>query len=124
MVDEDPVTFDQLRPKLGDKLYKALTSKPFKLTKPSPVQHAVFNLLPEVSQLYDKNVNVKRDLLVKAKTGTGKTIGFLVPAILNRLAAIQAVEDAADGPANASSPRRSATSAAAHTALTGVWVRV
>ncbi|KZV62251.1 DEAD-domain-containing protein [Peniophora sp. CONT] len=101
MVDADPVTFEQLRSKLGEPLYKALTSKPFNLTKPSPVQHEVFNLLPEVAQLYDKDSNVKRDLLVKAKTGTGKTIGFLVPAILNRLAAIDAVEKAADGPANA-----------------------
>jgi ATP-dependent RNA helicase MSS116 len=59
----------------------------------SPVQAEVLPLLPELADPYDKDSpedSPPRDLLVKAKTGTGKTLAFLVPAIESRLKAIVA----------------------------------
>jgi ATP-dependent RNA helicase MSS116 len=57
----------------------------------SPVQAAVLPLLPELARPYDEDepVGSPRDLLVKAKTGTGKTLAFLVPAIEARIKAIE-----------------------------------
>ncbi|KAJ7753843.1 P-loop containing nucleoside triphosphate hydrolase protein [Mycena metata] len=56
----------------------------------SPVQAEVLPLLPRLAEPYsaDDPDNV-RDLLVRAKTGTGKTLGFLVPAIEARLKSIE-----------------------------------
>jgi ATP-dependent RNA helicase MSS116 len=50
----------------------------------SPVQEAVLSLLPGVAQ------DPGTDLLVKAKTGTGKTLAFLIPAIQTRLNDLEA----------------------------------
>ncbi|KAF8805541.1 DEAD-domain-containing protein [Phlegmacium glaucopus] len=56
--------------------------------------HAFFPLLPDLAFPYDPSTlrtkDKPRDLLVKAKTGTGKTMGFLIPAIEARLKAIDA----------------------------------
>ena len=54
------------------------------------VQAAVLPLLPELARPYhrDEQHGPARDLLVKAKTGTGKTLAFLVPAIEARIKAI------------------------------------
>ena len=65
----------------------------------SHVQSKVLPLLPKLATPYDandedngsNNSNVgrpPRDLLVKAKTGTGKTLAFLVPAVEARLRAL------------------------------------
>ena len=56
----------------------------------SPVQAAVLPLLPELARPHNKDEpnGPPRDLLVKAKTGTGKTLAFLVPAIEARIRAI------------------------------------
>lgn len=58
----------------------------------SPVQAHIFPLLPDIALPYNPDTprtkDKPRDLLVKAKTGTGKTMGFLVPAIEARLKAI------------------------------------
>jgi ATP-dependent RNA helicase MSS116 len=60
----------------------------------TPVQAEVVKLLPELAQppdsTSDESRKLPRDLLVKAKTGTGKTFGFLIPAIEARLNAIEA----------------------------------
>lgn len=56
----------------------ALVKAPFRFTKMSVVQERVLNLLPD---LINPGSDNNKDLLVKAKTGTGKTIAFLVPAI-------------------------------------------
>ncbi|KAI0040350.1 DEAD-domain-containing protein [Auriscalpium vulgare] len=56
----------------------------------TPVQDAVLSLLPELAYPHDPSAKQTRDLLVKAKTGTGKTVAFLVPAIEARLNAIEA----------------------------------
>ncbi|PFH46782.1 hypothetical protein AMATHDRAFT_69029 [Amanita thiersii Skay4041] len=70
---------------------KAIVEQPFKLTTMSPVQAKVLPLLPGLAQPYDSEQldSSPRDLMVKAKTGTGKTLAFLVPAIEARLAAIE-----------------------------------
>jgi ATP-dependent RNA helicase MSS116 len=56
----------------------------------SSVQAAVLPLLPELARPHNKDESdgPPRDLLVKAKTGTGKTLAFLVPAIEARVKAV------------------------------------
>jgi ATP-dependent RNA helicase MSS116 len=58
--------------------------KPFGYTTMSPVQDAVLSLLPGVAE------GPGTDLLVKAKTGTGKTLAFLIPAIQTRFNDLEA----------------------------------
>jgi len=57
----------------------------------SPVQAAVLPLLPELARPHneDESHGPPRDLLVKAKTGTGKSLAFLVPAIEARIRAVE-----------------------------------
>jgi len=96
LISKGSVSYDTL---------KALTSKPFNLNRMSPVQAEVLPLLPQITQPYsadppaDGSPSPPRDLLVKARTGTGKTLAFLVPAVEARLKSIeafakQAVKDA------------------------------
>ncbi|KAG8680159.1 hypothetical protein FRC09_018441, partial [Ceratobasidium sp. 395] len=59
----------------------------------TPVQSAVLPLLPQLTKHHSEVEQVDgktppRDLLVRAKTGTGKTLAYLVPAIEARVAAI------------------------------------
>ncbi|KAG6897306.1 hypothetical protein C0992_002608 [Termitomyces sp. T32_za158] len=94
--DEEPSkeslpTFDTLEGVVNSGLLKAI--KDMKITTMSPVQAQVFPLLPELARAYDPmepSTGPPRDLLVKAKTGTGKTLGFLLPAIEARLRALEA----------------------------------
>ena len=86
----DPSTaFETLRGVIDDNTLKAI-----KHTYMSPVQARIFPLLPDLALPYNPDTprtkDKPRDLLVKAKTGTGKTMGFLVPAIEARLKAINA----------------------------------
>lgn len=57
----------------------------------SPVQAAVLPLLPELANPYDPDDSSAspRDLLVKARTGTGKTLAFLIPAVEARIKALE-----------------------------------
>ena len=95
---EEPVEENDLPPfmtmegSISPLTLKAITQKPMKLTHMSPVQAAVFPLLPKLADLYDPNAPDEnpRDLLVKARTGTGKTLAFLLPAVETRLKAIEA----------------------------------
>lgn len=82
--------FSTLRTKVNPDTLRAITDKPFNHTKMSTVQAAVLPLLPELARPYDEHQSdgPPRDLLVKAKTGTGKTLAFLVPAIEARIKAI------------------------------------
>lgn len=92
--------FKTLKDKIRPAILEALTVRPFGLTHMSTVQAEVLPLLPGLATPYDpENPSAERkDLLVKAKTGTGKTIGFLVPAIESRLNEIEkyACEKVAD----------------------------
>lgn len=99
-VEEDvtAVRFDTIADSIHPDTYKALTRGPFRYTDMSPVQAEVLSLLPELAQPYDPEAKggPARDLLVKAKTGTGKTIAFLVPAIEARLNKLQVVAKEAE----------------------------
>ena len=88
--DSQP-SFATLRTKLSPDTLRAITDKPFKHVNMSSVQTAVLPLLPELARPYDEDepLGSPRDLLVKAKTGTGKTLAFLVPAIEARIKAIE-----------------------------------
>lgn len=90
-------------------IYKALVERPFKFEKMSAVQEKVLGFLPEIAASTVRGAAVapvegqeaavtevdtsKRghrdvggtDLLIKAKTGTGKTLAFLIPAIEARI---------------------------------------
>ncbi|KAK4686651.1 hypothetical protein P7C73_g3476, partial [Tremellales sp. Uapishka_1] len=92
--------FTSLKGRINHDTMKALTVRPFKLTAMSEVQRRVLGLMPELSGGQPKGEakisedgdtavegekRGREDLLVKAKTGTGKTIAFLVPAIEARL---------------------------------------
>ncbi|KAH9049314.1 DEAD-domain-containing protein [Lactarius hengduanensis] len=83
--------FTTLRTKLTPDTLRAITEKPFTHVHMSSVQEAVLPLLPELARPYneDEQHGPPRDLLVKAKTGTGKTLAFLVPAIEARIKAIE-----------------------------------
>jgi superfamily II DNA/RNA helicase len=82
--------FSTLRMKVNPDTLRAITDKPFNHAQMSSVQAAVLPLLPELARPYDghQSHGPPRDLLVKAKTGTGKTLAFLVPAIEARIKAI------------------------------------
>ncbi|KAI3481098.1 hypothetical protein L1887_56672 [Cichorium endivia] len=89
-------TFASLRGSIDYSLLKALTVKPFGYETMSAVQQSVLHLLPELASGVGANATPMpdgqgRDMLVKAKTGTGKTIAFLVPALEARLRSIQDV---------------------------------
>lgn len=77
---------------MDKRILRALTKGPFNLTTMSPVQAQVLPLLPEIAEPFnpDSPSTHPRDLLVRAKTGTGKTLAFLIPAVEARLKAIDA----------------------------------
>jgi ATP-dependent RNA helicase MSS116, mitochondrial len=82
-------SFETLRGVIDDNTLKAI-----KHTHMSPVQARIFPLLPDFVLPYNpatpRSTGDPKDLLVKAKTGTGKTMGFLIPAIEARLKALNA----------------------------------
>ncbi|KAF8206414.1 P-loop containing nucleoside triphosphate hydrolase protein [Mycena galopus ATCC 62051] len=85
-------SFQTLSGKITKETLDAITIKPFRLQNMSSVQAEVLPMLPNLSEPFradtDTTQNV-RDLLVRAKTGTGKTLAFLVPAIEARVKSIQ-----------------------------------
>lgn len=82
--------FSTIRTKVNHDTLRAITKMPFTHINMSPVQAAVLPLLPELARPHSKDEShgPPRDLLVKAKTGTGKTLAFLVPAIEARIRAV------------------------------------
>ncbi|WFD42543.1 RNA helicase [Malassezia psittaci] len=92
------ITIEALKDSIKGETYRALTVKPFQFTNLTEVQSRVLALLPEIGQagLVDTALplsdNEGRDLLVKARTGTGKTVAFLVPTIESRRAALDAAK--------------------------------
>jgi ATP-dependent RNA helicase MSS116 len=90
--EEQLPTFATLKDVVDKRIMQALTKGPFNLTTMSPVQAQVLPLLPDIAEPYNSEVPPpsSRDLLVRAKTGTGKTLAFLVPAVEARLKVIAA----------------------------------
>ncbi|KAF5318425.1 hypothetical protein D9619_010927 [Psilocybe cf. subviscida] len=90
---KDPAThFQTISGRVHPDTLKAITVHPFQHTHMSAVQARIFPLLPQLAEPHDSqsSKDSPRDLLVKAKTGTGKTMGFLVPAIEARIKMIEA----------------------------------
>lgn len=86
--------FTDIEGLVSPRIYDALVGKPFRFTTMSAVQEAVLELLPDLADpVRPDEARSGTDLLVKAKTGTGKTLAFLVPALEARLRDIQAVGD-------------------------------
>lgn len=89
----EPLHFSTLKGSVSEGALEAIISKPMNLTHMSAVQAEVFPLLPELANPYDPEASANgppRDLLVKAKTGTGKTLAFLLPAVEARLKVLEA----------------------------------
>ncbi|EPQ53699.1 DEAD-domain-containing protein [Gloeophyllum trabeum ATCC 11539] len=84
-----PLPFESLKDELHPNTLRALTAHPFKLTTMTPVQAAVLPLTPTLVRSHKDAEGHPRDLLVRAKTGTGKTLAFLIPAVEGRLRAIE-----------------------------------
>lgn len=85
------MSFRDLEGRVGNKVLQALVGKPFGYDRMSDVQERVLGLLPGVADggsaaerpaMAD---GAGRDMLVKAKTGTGKTLAFLIPAVQRRI---------------------------------------
>lgn len=80
--------------KVARSLRHTLTKSPFHFDKLTDVQERVFKLLPELSESSSILSDGKsRDMLCKARTGTGKTIAFLVPSIQARIHAIHQLKE-------------------------------
>ncbi|CAE7182012.1 unnamed protein product [Rhizoctonia solani] len=93
--DINVVPFSSIKNLLSPETYEAITYKPYQLKNLTPVQTAVLSLLPQLTRHHTElqpgpdGKLPPRDLMVRAKTGTGKTLAFLVPAIEARVAAIE-----------------------------------
>ncbi|KAF9554144.1 DEAD-domain-containing protein [Agrocybe pediades] len=118
----DPsLAFSRLADSIHPATLKAITVHPFQHTHMSPVQAKILPMLPSLAMprnhrhpednvpglgsmdyMLDVDSNPK-DLLVKAKTGTGKTMAFLVPAIEARLAQLSSHAAKIQAEANAAS---------------------
>ncbi|GAA5993606.1 hypothetical protein JCM10908_000140 [Rhodotorula pacifica] len=87
-------TYKSIKAALHAPVYRAVTEKPFKYETMTDVQAAVMSRLPRLSASPDLSpegdaVEHAQDLLVRAKTGTGKTLGFLIPALEGRLRSLE-----------------------------------
>ncbi|KAG5220548.1 DEAD-domain-containing protein [Salix suchowensis] len=90
-VVSDLPEWKSLKGRIQHDTLKALTVKPYKYDKMTKVQADVLDQLPGLIAPPDAEDPdpPTRDLLVRARTGTGKTLAFLVPAVEARLAAIE-----------------------------------
>ncbi|EIW55511.1 DEAD-domain-containing protein [Trametes versicolor FP-101664 SS1] len=90
VANHDQPKFETLQGVASPLVLQALVKSPFRLTHMSPVQAAVLPLLPKLLEDHDaEGATGPRDLLVKARTGTGKTLAFLIPAVEARLKRLQ-----------------------------------
>ncbi|GAA6023781.1 hypothetical protein JCM10207_001192 [Rhodosporidiobolus poonsookiae] len=89
-----PKTYASIKDALHAPVYRAITEKPFRYETMTDVQAAVLSRLPALaatpgSSDVPAEVQQAQDLLVRAKTGTGKTLGFLIPALEGRLRSLE-----------------------------------
>ncbi|POY70990.1 hypothetical protein BMF94_6017 [Rhodotorula taiwanensis] len=87
-------TYSSIKSALHAPVYRAVTEKPFKYETMTDVQAAVMSRLPRLAASPELSpegdaVEHAQDLLVRAKTGTGKTLGFLIPALEGRLRSLE-----------------------------------
>ncbi|BGP35017.1 hypothetical protein JCM10296v2_006847 [Rhodotorula toruloides] len=86
-----PKTYASIQGSFHAPVFRAITQKPFQYATMTDVQAEVMARLPRLAAnpSIDKDVPDEvrhaQDLLVRAKTGTGKTLAFLVPALEGRL---------------------------------------
>ena len=94
--DRELCAFESMSGAFSERTIRALTQVPYNFTHMTPVQAAVFDYLPGLSDPYNPEASSNesepppRDLFVKAKTGTGKTAAFMIPAIEQRVKALDA----------------------------------
>ncbi|KAJ6469369.1 P-loop containing nucleoside triphosphate hydrolase protein [Mycena sanguinolenta] len=82
-------SFQILQGKITKATLDAITVKPYRLQNMSTVQAEVLPMLPALAEPFQADSENVRDLLVRAKTGTGKTLAFLIPAIEARVKSIE-----------------------------------
>ncbi|ORX38845.1 P-loop containing nucleoside triphosphate hydrolase protein [Kockovaella imperatae] len=104
----DIVPFESLQGRINPNILKALVFKPFQLSAMSKVQKRVLKLMPWLvggqyaeddsgdPSIEEVKKRGRQDLVVKAKTGTGKTLAFLIPAIEARLNQLQTLSTRAN----------------------------
>ncbi|KAL5514277.1 hypothetical protein ACEPAG_2365 [Sanghuangporus baumii] len=110
---EEPKSFSSLIGKVSKETLEAITVRPMRHTHMTTVQEAVLSMLPELIDPLKKRDDGSfeepsgpRDLMVRAKTGTGKTLAFLVPAIESRVKAIEEAASKAKALAGKAADRR------------------
>lgn len=94
IVADGSTTFQSLKDAISAPTLKAITVHPYKFSRMTDVQEAVLGMLPDLALPYTDSPN-RRDLMVRARTGTGKTLAYLVPAIEARLKKLQAAGEQA-----------------------------
>ncbi|BGP27312.1 RNA helicase [Rhodotorula toruloides] len=86
-----PKTYASIQGSFHAPVFRAITQTPFQYATMTDVQAEVMARLPRLAANPSVDSDVPgeirhaQDLLVRAKTGTGKTIAFLVPALEGRL---------------------------------------
>ena len=76
--------FSSLGSLLHPHTLKAITEEPYQHVFMSPVQEKILEMMPKLV-----DTDEGKDLLVRAKTGTGKTLAFLVPGIERRVRTLE-----------------------------------
>ncbi|KAF9059330.1 P-loop containing nucleoside triphosphate hydrolase protein [Rhodocollybia butyracea] len=89
--EKPPRPFTSLEGIVSAPTFSSLTGNVMGLKTMTSVQNEVLSLLPELSEPYNPQSPTVRDLLVRAKTGTGKTIAFLIPAIEARMKSLDRI---------------------------------
>ncbi|GAA5880864.1 hypothetical protein JCM16303_005150 [Sporobolomyces ruberrimus] len=89
-----PKTYRSIQASLHAPVYRAVTERPFKYDTMTDVQAAVLSLLPRLASSPAPSdppteIEQAQDVLVRAKTGTGKTLAFLIPALEGRLQSLE-----------------------------------
>ncbi|GAA5899832.1 uncharacterized protein JCM6883_006000 [Sporobolomyces salmoneus] len=89
-----PKTYRSIQASLHAPVYRAVTERPFKYDTMTDVQAAVLSLLPRLASSPSPSetpseIQQAQDILVRAKTGTGKTLAFLIPALEGRLKSLE-----------------------------------